>query len=93
MEDASYTTERFVLEPGDCLFLYTDGVTEAMNDKNELFSDDQLKNALHKLHGKPIQETIENIEHEIRHFAQGAPQSDDITMMIIKYKDNIIDAE
>ncbi|MEI6153111.1 MAG: SpoIIE family protein phosphatase [Deltaproteobacteria bacterium] len=93
MEDASYTTERFVLEPGDCLFLYTDGVTEAMNDKNELFPDDQLKNALHKLHGKPIQETNENIEHEIRHFAQGAPQSDDITMMIIKYKDNIIDAE
>jgi sigma-B regulation protein RsbU (phosphoserine phosphatase) len=85
IDDASYITEKLLLEPGDCLFLYTDGVTEAMNDKNELFSDSRLKDELHKLHGKPIQEIIGGVQQEIHHFAEGVPQSDDITMMIIEY--------
>jgi len=86
MDDASYITEKLLLEPGDCLFLYTDGVTEAMNDKNELFSDNRLKDGLHKLHGKSIQEIIGGTQQEIHRFARGVPQSDDITMMIIEYK-------
>lgn len=86
MDDADYITEKLLLEPGDCLFLYTDGVTEAMNEMNELFSDNRLKDVLYKLYGKSIQEIVVRTQQEIHHFAQGAPQSDDITMMVVEYK-------
>lgn len=86
MDDASYITETLTLYSGDRLFLYTDGVTEAMNENNELFSDIRLKEGLEKLKKEPVQEIISRTMREIHHFAQGVPQSDDITMMIIEYK-------
>ncbi len=86
MDDVSYITESLLLQPGDSLFLYTDGVTEAMNEKNELFSEGRLKEALNKLKGEPIKEIIGSALMEIHLFARGVPQSDDITMMMVKFR-------
>jgi sigma-B regulation protein RsbU (phosphoserine phosphatase) len=65
--------------------MYTDGVTEATNLKDELFSERRLQNDLSVLREKPIQDVVSGLMEKIEDFSQGAPQADDITMMILKY--------
>ena len=67
------------------MFLYTDGVTEAMNHADELFSEERLANALSGSAGMEIEAAIGKIMDAIYSFSDGAPQSDDITMMMIRY--------
>ena len=86
MEDVAYKTDRVQLNAGDSIFIYTDGVTEAMNERAELFSEGRLKNRLIELQGKAVQEIIEGITEEIHSFALGVEQSDDITMLVIRFK-------
>lgn len=86
MEDAAYITERLTLEPGDSLFLYTDGVTEAMDKEGRLFTDERLLETLRGLRGQAIEGIVEKTNGEIRRFVRDAPQSDDITMMVIEYR-------
>lgn len=85
MEGLSFKTEKLVLHPGECLFMYTDGVTEAANLEEELFSEKRLRDDLSALRKKPIKDIVSSLMQEIEDFSQEAPQADDITMMIIKY--------
>jgi sigma-B regulation protein RsbU (phosphoserine phosphatase) len=85
MEDASYHARTIVLRPGDGLLLYTDGVTEAMDPEDRLFSDDRLQQVLEARNGGSPQETIRGVVDEVRKFAAGAPQADDITVLGIDY--------
>ena len=85
MTGVEYKTESLILQPGDVLFMYTDGVTEAMNNQLNLFSDDRLKKELIKSGSKSIQEIISDVMREIDTFADNAIQSDDITIMAIKF--------
>ncbi len=85
MEDLSFKTEKLVLHPGECLFMYTDGVTEATNLEDELFSEKRLQDDLSALREKPIKDIVSSLMQEIEDFSQETPQADDITMMIIKY--------
>jgi len=89
IEGAAYEAEKMALEPGDIIYLYTDGVNEAMNESDELFSDRRLEQEIKRLRGKTIREIIEGMMGEIETFVQNAPQSDDITMMAIQYKGTI----
>jgi sigma-B regulation protein RsbU (phosphoserine phosphatase) len=84
-EDLSFKTEKLVLHPGECLFMYTDGVTEAVNLKEELFTETRLQNDLSTLRDKPVKEIVSDLMKRIEDFSQGAAQTDDITMMIVKY--------
>lgn len=86
MEGTLYKRERLLLEPGDSLFLYTDGVTEAMNLHEELFSDGRLEQDLSAIQGSEIKDIVSGTMANIRAFTGEAPQSDDITMMMIQYK-------
>lgn len=85
MPGIRYSLERLVLEPGDTLFLYTDGVTEAMNPAEELFSEPRLEQELSAFSGQPVRSGIESVISSIRRFAGEAEQSDDITVMAIRY--------
>jgi phosphoserine phosphatase RsbU/P len=85
MEGICYRCERLLLEPGDGLFLYTDGVTEAMNLREEIYSDQRLEQSLSALRGSGIREIVGGVMAEVRLFTGEAPQSDDITMMLIQY--------
>ena len=85
MEGITYTGERLILGPGDALFLYTDGVTEAMDKDQALFSEERLQQDLEGLRGKPIKEIIQGISESLKLFTEGVPQSDDITMMVVQY--------
>ena len=85
MPGVQYTCEHLLISPGDSLFMYTDGVTEAMNHDDELFSEQRLEENLAALSGLEIRDVIQQIMNSIQRFAGGAPQSDDITLMMIRY--------
>jgi phosphoserine phosphatase RsbU/P len=84
-DSASFHTGRVVLKPGDHLVLYTDGVTEAMNRDDELFSEGRLETTLQEVKGQSSKEVIEKITKDVQTFAAGAPQSDDITLLVLGY--------
>lgn len=86
IEDAPYQRQHLQLEPGDSLFLYTDGVTEAMNTELDLFSEKRLEQGLACLHGSSIKGVVDAMMVNISNFTDTAPQSDDITMMVIQYR-------
>jgi phosphoserine phosphatase RsbU/P len=84
-EDMIYRDYRFILKPGDKLFLYTDGVTEATNVQDQLYSEERLKADLVELHDRSPEEIIKQMLSRIDDFARGTPQADDITMLVLKY--------
>ncbi len=86
ISDTMYKTERFFMQPGDVLFLYTDGVTEAMNPEEALYGELRLLHALERVSKDNIFEMIHYIRNEVKDFANGAPQSDDITMVAVAYR-------
>ncbi|OQW37547.1 MAG: hypothetical protein A4E19_12765 [Nitrospira sp. SG-bin1] len=77
------TTTR--LGPGDELFLYTDGVTEADNRRRELFGNDRLKTVLDKSRAVSVVDRLGEVMQAVRAFAGEAPQADDITMLGLRY--------
>jgi len=85
MPDTEFELGKLILEPNDVIFLYTDGVTEAMNPESQLFSDKRLIQCLSKMKEKGIQDIIHGVRTEVATFAQGAPQSDDITLLALKF--------
>jgi phosphoserine phosphatase RsbU/P len=85
MDDAPYACTRLMLQPGDVLFMYTDGVTEAMNPQNEIFSENRLQEALFALRSESLEDMSRSLMQRILAFAEGAQQSDDITMIALKY--------
>ncbi|MCX5804515.1 MAG: SpoIIE family protein phosphatase [Proteobacteria bacterium] len=89
IDDAKYTIDKLTLEPGDSIYLYTDGVNEAMNKNGEFFSDKRLEQGIIRLKEESIKDIIDGIMEEIEYFVQDMPQSDDITMMVIQYKGNV----
>ncbi|MDD2447162.1 MAG: SpoIIE family protein phosphatase [Tissierellia bacterium] len=84
MEDIPYKQDEIILEPGDTLYMYTDGVTEATNTENQLFSDSRLKDVLNENKDVNLEKLLYNVKKEIDLFVKEAPQFDDITMLAIK---------
>lgn len=83
--DYIYSRERVFLTPGDRVFLYTDGITEAMNTQGELFGTKRLYKALEKHSRLDGEKLIESVRAEVKAFAGEAEQSDDITMLLLDY--------
>jgi len=87
MDDTKYKLEETVLEKGDLLYLYTDGITEAMNNEKELFSEERLISALAKNLSAEPKELIYYIKKEVDFFSEGAEPTDDLTMLALKIND------
>jgi sigma-B regulation protein RsbU (phosphoserine phosphatase) len=81
----TYRTESFKLASGDGLFVYTDGITEALNTANELFSDERLEEALRSLATASASEMVTGVMEHVRAFAAGAVQADDIAAMGLRF--------
>lgn len=85
--DFPYETNRVVLEKGDRLLLYTDGVTEAVNEKLELYdADHPLKEFVARTKPPAAKEFIQSLIVDIKEFSGSAPQADDITAMYLVRK-------
>ncbi|MCL2318736.1 MAG: SpoIIE family protein phosphatase, partial [Treponema sp.] len=82
--DAVYNEEEITLGRGDVIFLFTDGVTEAMNAGKVLFSEERLHEALNKYNDYPPKDLLFAVKQEIDLFAGGVEQTDDITMLALK---------
>ena len=87
IEKVDFSVYKTQINPGDLLFLYTDGVTEAVNRKEELFSPERLIDYLNTLPEQTKPESIMDlVRHEVEKFAKGAQQADDITMLLFHMK-------
>jgi HAMP domain-containing protein len=84
MTDIEYEEKEIALHPGDILVLYTDGVTEAVNRKQEMFGSERIAKLVEENHRLSAQEIIKLIEKEVFTFSDGQPQFDDITMLLVK---------
>jgi len=77
-------SEKLKLKKGDLLFVYTDGITEAMNEKREQFGETRLNEFIKKYHHLPASEFKIKLNDEISSFTKGYPQTDDITFVVLK---------
>jgi sigma-B regulation protein RsbU (phosphoserine phosphatase) len=73
------------LWPGEGLFFYTDGVTEAMDPQGNLFTDARLKQLLQRIQGGTPTEIVCETVAEVRSYAASEPQADDITLLALRY--------
>ena len=85
MEGITFETKRVVLRSSDALFLYTDGITEALDPEGHLFSDERLRTFLREVTGLPPTNILRRAVAEVRAFSAGAPQSDDISALALHY--------
>jgi sigma-B regulation protein RsbU (phosphoserine phosphatase) len=85
-EPPTYTTRTLRLEPMDTLLLYTDGVNEAMNPAQQLFGDDRLRAFAEAQAGTAPKELVESLFASVHQFAGGETQSDDITVLALRYR-------
>lgn len=86
MDGMQYKSGSLMLEPGDKIFQYTDGVTEATDANNKLFGDARVDEALNKHADKDVKGVIVGVKEEIDKFVGDAPQFDDITMLCLEFK-------
>jgi phosphoserine phosphatase RsbU/P len=82
-DDINYRPQSIVLGPDDLLLMYTDGVTEAENAQTAQFGSQRLQDAILEIGGQPAQKIVEHVIERVVDFANGAPQSDDITCIAI----------
>jgi serine phosphatase RsbU (regulator of sigma subunit) len=85
IENFTYRSDVITLEKGDAFFMYTDGVTEAMNAEGAQFTDKKLKDSLAGVAAMDEREIVTSIRHEMDGFVKETPQSDDITMLTFRY--------
>ena len=85
LKDAFVTDEEITLKPGECITLYTDGITEARNINGDFFGEDRLIKVFNKQQYTCLVELHHTIKDEIISFVGEAPQSDDITFITMKY--------
>ena len=83
--NARYHDRPFEMRPGDCLFVYTDGVPEASDADEAMFGEERLAATLNKAPDAAPEEVIRRVHEQVDLFAGGAPQFDDITMLCMKY--------
>ena len=85
MEGITYEEHRTILYPGDIIYLYTDGVTEANDNKHELYGEQRMISALNLPFNGDVTLLNKNVSDSILRFSGGAEQFDDITMLSLKY--------
>ena len=86
IENYHYNSKKITLAPGDRLFLYTDGVTEAFTKNYEAYGDQRLALFLEENKEFSIEELVKGLLNEVNNHSMGTPQSDDITLLSICYR-------
>jgi len=85
LPDPGYESRRIVLAAGDCLLMFTDGITEAMDENEEMFGDDRLAALLAQLApGRSARGIVDGLMHEYDRFRRGRLGLDDVTVVVIR---------
>ena len=85
MEGLRFRASEFTLEPGDSLYIYTDGIPEATDIHETLYGTDKMLEVLNTTGDMPPQEVIEVMKRSVFDFTGEAPQFDDVTMLYLKF--------
>jgi serine phosphatase RsbU (regulator of sigma subunit)/pSer/pThr/pTyr-binding forkhead associated (FHA) protein len=85
LSHASYEEETLTLTPGDLVVAFSDGVSEALNEAGEEFTDARLLASIDNHRGKKPQELLDALLADVRAFCGSATQSDDVTMVVVRY--------
>ncbi len=85
VKDLEYESCITVLQPGDTLFLYTDGVTEAVNRNEKMFEEARLEASLQRHQAASPASLVNQLFSDVQEFSQGVEQSDDITCLALRY--------
>jgi sigma-B regulation protein RsbU (phosphoserine phosphatase) len=91
--EAEYCTASVKLEPGDTLVLFSDGVTEAMDPKEDFFGIPRLVQLLSGHNDTPLDELQKMLLEAVENFSRGASQADDLTLLLVRYRAAAISAE
>ncbi len=86
MDGMPFASQSLQLTPGDCVIIYTDGVTEAFNPKDEEFTPERLPPLFNHQPLKDVHDAVNRLIAAVDQFADGAPQSDDITCVALMYQ-------
>jgi phosphoserine phosphatase RsbU/P len=89
LDDFVYHSKKVRLSPGDVLFLYTDGVTEAFNTAEQLYGEERLESYLQTHASRSIEDIVNESIQDVTGFSSGMPQSDDITLLAIQYHGHV----
>jgi len=89
-ENSKFNIHEAKLKKGDTIFLYTDGITEALNSNNEIYGEQNLLESINKSDCDDIETVAEKVKGDVINYMGTAEQSDDITMLIFKYKNEAI---
>lgn len=84
--DATIAEETLHLRPGDVLVFYTDGFSEAMNARKELYGDDRLAQRVSEVGQRTANEILRSVSEDVHHFMEAAGRHDDMTMVVIKLR-------
>ena len=85
LDEVAFGAQHAVLRPGDSLFLYTDGITEAMDEAAQLFSEERLQHCLQQRPHTAPEALIHHVLEAVKRHSGTAPQSDDITALAIRW--------
>ena len=84
LDDFEYKSRKEELRPGDALFLYTDGLTDAVNLSGELFGKERLETTLDGASSRSPEEIVDRVWSEILAYSAGAPAADDMTCLVLR---------
>ena len=90
MEDIHYKAGALQIDPGDKIFLFTDGVTEATDSQNNLYGMERLTNVLNANLNQTPNDILPAVKKDIDQFVGNAPQFDDITMLCLEFRERMI---
>jgi phosphoserine phosphatase RsbU/P len=82
---ASYDQEELQLSAGDALAIFSDGVSEALNPAGEEYGEERARSTIAPIWLEPSNAVLQLLLESVRAFAQGAPQNDDVTALIVRY--------
>ena len=85
MEGLPYREHTFRMEPGDTLFVYTDGLPEATNENKELFDTERMLEALNEESDRPLEQILNSVKERAMEFTGSAEQFDDLTMLAMRW--------
>ena len=86
MEDMDYKSSSTVLKPGEHIVMFTDGVTEAENSDYDQLGEEKLEACLKTMAGAGSKEIVESVNGLVKDFANGNPQNDDVTILVVGRK-------
>lgn len=80
----TYSEDYIVLNPGDTLFIFSDGIPEAMNETHDQYGEERLEALLKEMGDAPAQDYVDRIHADVKSHTGTAPQNDDITMLVVQ---------